>query len=70
MIITDAHGIGTELGLWSTLTPAFFDPPSELSMTNIFPLFPPPWRANWGRYVMCATFELLPSPLMGEGTGG
>jgi hypothetical protein len=30
----------------------------------------PSRRADKGRYVMRATFELFPSPLMGEGSGG
>jgi hypothetical protein len=30
----------------------------------------PPSRADKGRYVMRVTFAPLPSPLMGEGSGG
>jgi hypothetical protein len=32
--------------------------------------FPPIPTSDQGRYVMCGTFAPLPSPLMGEGSGG
>jgi hypothetical protein len=33
-------------------------------------LYPPPQGADRGRYFICIAFSQLPSPLMGEGSGG
>lgn len=44
MIIADAHGVGTELGLWPTLTRASYR--SLPRRADPYPHFLPPWRGR------------------------